>query len=118
MEKIIVNATLQIAGIQREFNNLFPFLQLEFLPGPGCKGLVDYSKKLSDLSTLEKPESFEFTEEITVKELMRLFRCHYRISVQILRKSGRSWLGTTYTEEWTLEQQNRQGKELSRDTDR
>jgi hypothetical protein len=34
--------------------------------------------------------------------------------VQVFRQSGRVWLETTRTDDWTLAEQNKQGEELSK----
>ena len=50
---------------------------------------------------------------MSVKDLEQNFRDVYGLSVQILRKSGKVWLGTTVTDNWTLKEQNEQGQILS-----
>jgi hypothetical protein len=35
------------------------------------------------------------------------------LSVQVFRKSGKSWLETTFTDGWTLKKQNQEGIDLS-----
>jgi hypothetical protein len=48
-----------------------------------------------------------------VSELEELFEEVFGLSVQVFRKSGESWLQTTTTDSWTLNQQNLKGKEMS-----
>jgi len=49
-----------------------------------------------------------------VSELEKIFLEDYGLNVQVFRNSGRVWLETTMTDDWTLAEQNRQGEELSR----
>jgi hypothetical protein len=50
---------------------------------------------------------------MTVTEIEKSFNRFYGLNTQILRKSGNIWLGTTVTDNWTLEEQNKQGESLS-----
>jgi len=51
---------------------------------------------------------------MTVNELEQNFKDVYGLSVQVFRKSGKVWLETTVTDGWSLEEQNRQGEDLSK----
>ena len=48
-----------------------------------------------------------------VFELEDSFQTLFGISAQVFRKSAGSWIETSVTDDWTLKQQNDQGKELS-----
>jgi len=48
-----------------------------------------------------------------VSEVEQLFQDVYGLSVQVFRKSGTIWLETTATDDWTLNKQNDEAKELS-----
>ena len=58
-------------------------------------------------------ESVVITSKMTVTEIEKSFNRFYGLNTQILRKSGNIWLGTTVTDNWTLEEQNKQGESLS-----
>jgi len=45
---------------------------------------------------------------MTVAELVQNFRDVYGLSVRVFRRSGRLWLGTNVTGNWTLYEQNMQ----------
>jgi hypothetical protein len=51
---------------------------------------------------------------MTVSNLEQKFRDVYGLSVQVFRRSGKAWLETTFTDGWTLEEQNSQGEDLSK----
>jgi hypothetical protein len=110
----------KLSAIQADFNTVFPFLKLEFFRHPHKvhgtspkKDLLQSDRKLKDLLKKQSTESLLVTEDMLVSSLEEMFREKYGVSVQIFRKSGRSWLETTLTDDWTLKQQNDQGKELS-----
>ena len=50
---------------------------------------------------------------MTVANLENDFDAIYGLAVHVFRKSGKVWLETTVTDNWTLEEQNRQGELLS-----
>ena len=99
---------------------MFPFLKLEFFAKPSKQGAVpshrvvrEPSKTLGECRTIHTTGTLTITPAMTVKELEQNFRDIYGLYVQILRKSGKAWLGTTVTDGWSLKEQNEQGESLS-----
>lgn len=120
--KIKIDRNKPLSAIQAEFNNIFPYLKLEFFSkthGVGeastKQNLVSNNKKLEDFVgfNIDKGE-LTITSAMTVKDLEQNFKEAYGLSVQVFRKSGKVWLETTVTDGWTLEEQNMQGEELSK----
>ena len=120
MATIKILNSQQIQELQKEFNNLFPFLKIEFFhhfhkdsQGSSKKDIipVDYTLNQARKSKLEGV--IEITPSMTVSQLEKSFQDKFGLSVQVFRKSGKSWLETIVTDSWTLEHQNDQGKELS-----
>lgn len=116
--KLIIDPSQPISGIRKAFQEIFPYLSLEFFrhthaeqQGSKRKDLVPHDHLLSELT--EKSGSLELNAEMTVSELERKFAHDFGISVQVFRRSGINWLETTVTDSWTLERQNREGMELS-----
>ena len=119
--KIIINDRRKIFAIQSDFNDLFPYLKLEFFVkphepgGPSPKKLMkNSSKSLGECRTIHNSGTITITPKMTVADLEQNFRNVYGLSVLVLRKSGKAWLETTITDGWTLEEQNKQGEELSK----
>jgi len=117
---IEVNDKRKIADLKREFNQLFPYLNLEFFSKPHKIGegsaksfMQSNAKTLGECRTLHKNGSINITPQITVGELEQNFRDVFGLSVQVFRKSGKIWLETTVTDSWTLEKQNIEGEALS-----
>jgi hypothetical protein len=118
--KIIITDRRKIFAIQREFNEMFPFLKLEFHArasktnvAASLKIVKESSKTLGECRTIHNMGVLTITPAMSVKDLEQHFRDVYGLSVQILRKSGKVWLGTTVTDNWTLKEQNEQGELLS-----
>jgi hypothetical protein len=117
---IDIDSSKSIESLQRSFNSIFPFLKIEFFTKPHEKGkptagkyLVNPKRVLGEFSGSEISTTVSVDENLTVYELERMFEESYGLHVQVFRKSGRIWLETTATDEWTLGSQNEQGRELS-----
>lgn len=110
----------KLSEIQIEFNNLYPYLKLEFFKHKhGVFGSNSKSDLLSPDLTFKKAGKKHTNGIVVVKENMSvadletLFQDVFGIAVQVFRKSGASWIETSVTDDWTLKHQNQEGKELS-----
>jgi hypothetical protein len=119
--KITINDKRKIFAIQEEFNQLFPYLKLEFFSKPSQAGGASPKKfvkkngeTLGECRTIHEKGKITITPNMTVSYLEEGFGEVYGLSVKVFRKSGKAWLETTVTDSWTLEEQNRQGEELSK----
>ena len=117
---LVINANKKLSLIQKEFNLLFPFLKLEFFRTKhGIKGsnpkkdLLKQDFTLKEFRKKNATGSILITEDMVVSNLEELFEEQFGVSAQVFRKSGRSWLETSMTDDWTLKRQNDQGRELS-----
>ena len=118
--KITINDHRKIFAIQEEFSSLFPYLKLEFFSKPHTAGgesakklIQNNSKTIGECRTSHNSGNITITSGMTVTNLEQRVQDVYGLSVQVFRKSGKSWLETTVTDNWTLDQQNKQGDELS-----
>ena len=114
------NDTLEL--VQKSFSAEFPFLKLEFFNRPHDKGMpTEKQYMLNSKRTIDScsPKLSEATVMIstamTVQELEGVFQERLGLNIQVFRKSGRVWLETTATDEWSLFKQNEEGQELSAD---
>jgi hypothetical protein len=119
--KIIINDQRKIFAIQEEFNNQFPYLKLEFFSKPHKKGgasakefMKHSSETLGECRTIHNAGELVINPAMTVSDLEQRLADIYGLGVQVFRKSGKSWLETTVTDNWTLEEQNKQGEDLSK----
>jgi hypothetical protein len=120
---IAISKEKSIEHIQKSFNQSFPFLKIEFFTQPHEKGkptsakhLVNPKKLFGDFNPMQLSGELNVSESMTVFELEAMFEHNYGLHVQVFRKSGRIWLETTATDDWTLASQNEQGRELSEGT--
>jgi hypothetical protein len=123
MELLITDNTT-IKTIQDEFNKQFPFLKLEFFSKPHKKGeasakelIRNNDKTLGECRKKKSDGALKIYAKQKVSELEQLFQDHFGLSVQVFRKSGRVWLETTSTDDWTLMKQNDEAIELSKPVD-
>jgi hypothetical protein len=119
--KILINDKKKIFEIQKEFNDAFPYLQIQFFSAPHRPGggspktkMLDSKKNLGDFRTKHNKGKITITAAMTVKELEQNFHEVFGLSIQVFRKSGKIWLETNVTDDWTLEEQNTEGESLSR----
>lgn len=116
---IIINDHRKIFAIQHDFSESFPYLKLAFYSKPNStngahsnKIVKHPSKTLGECRTIHEKGNITITPNMTVAELAQNFADVYGLSIQVFRKSGKMWLETTLTDNWTLEKQNKQGEEL------
>lgn len=117
--EIKINEEKKISEIQKEFQEMFQFLKIEFAIINGQSNNVsklcpvNNFKRIGEYKMKKKPASFFIQENITVAEIERNFLANYGLVAEIFRKSGKSWLHATITDDWTLKEQNDHGKALS-----
>lgn len=118
--EIILDSTQTIRSVQKQFNDIYSFLKLEFFKQAPISGagnaknkMFTYDMKISDIQNIRKSGEINASKETKVSELENQFESDFGLYVQVFRKSGRIWLETTATDNWTLEQQNEEGKSLN-----
>jgi hypothetical protein len=114
---IIINDATKVSELKKIFNNQFPFLKIEFFK-KSHKKLQGSLKKniISDDFTIKSHDHtnvITYSDDMSVADLEKQFSDNLKLSVQIFRKSGRTWLETTFTDNWSLKKQNQEGMELS-----
>ena len=81
--------------------------------GTEKKYMKEGNTRLSECRTNHRSGDLAITGEMSVAALERMFAENYGLYVQVFRRSGRLWLETTATDNWSLHYQNEQGRELS-----
>ncbi len=109
-----------ISDIQKEFNVAFPFLKIEFFNSRSfsrsdflAHQIIPSNRKIGDSQLAVTDGKIRIVEEMKVKDLEKIFKDQFSLAVQVFRKSGNLWLETTMTDDWTLQQQNDHGCEIS-----
>jgi hypothetical protein len=109
-----------IGDIQKEFNTEFPFLKIEFFNNKAfsradfsATQIISPNRKIGDNQLAITDGEIEIDKQMKVKELEKNFRDQFSLAMKVFRKSGKLWLETTMTDNWTLQQQNDHGQEIT-----
>jgi hypothetical protein len=119
--KITIKADKKISEFQNEFTCFFPFLKAEFFTRPHDEGGASWSKymyfnrtkTLGEIGKVENESDFEFTPQMTVGTFEQALWSQYGLAVQVFRKSMSSFIESTSSDSWTLEEQNKKGDEAT-----
>lgn len=121
---MIITDEKKLVDIQREFQEKFPFLKLEFYAQPHAAGVGSSNKtllpalsKIGEVRTVHNTGDLSINGHLKVKNLEQLFHQQYGLNVQVFRRSGELWLQTTSTDDWTLSEQNQKGQRLNKRED-
>jgi glycerol-3-phosphate O-acyltransferase len=91
--------------VQREFNRLYPYLQLEFLFKPDnawTNSCPDSGQRVQAIELLQ--QDIGLSDDMTVIELENALQEWFGIKIAVLRKDGPRWMSTHRTEDWTMKQ--------------
>ena len=115
--KLVIDDNATLGIIQDDFNRMFPFLKVEFYGlsrenDHNPRMLKDKNRVIGQFRNKKQAGKIIIDEHTTVEDLDEHFNEIYGLQALIYRKSGKAWLKTTLTENWTLEEQNNQGKDL------
>jgi hypothetical protein len=119
--RLRIDPSKRISSIKEEFNAAFPFLRLEFFNQKhkanalsSKKDMITTDARLNEIKHIKHNHCLEVTEDMPVQVFEQLFQKEFGIATQVFRKSGKTWLETSVTDDWTLKRQNEEGMELSR----
>ena len=117
--KLNIQKNGQLVDIQRQFNEHFPYLRIDFYRFPHMdKKLspknesLDKYTSVSEIVKWNDDKVIEINDQMTISQLESIMG-QIGLFVQVLRKSGRVWIETSYTDDWSLQKQNEEGKMLS-----
>lgn len=111
-----------IAEVQTLFNTCFPYLKIDFFEKNvsffpsivSYKPMLHTERKLIEFrKDSKKIAPFQVTKELNVTAVEKFMQSFYSIYAQVYRKSGNVWLETTVTGNWSLEEQNKQGRSIT-----
>jgi len=112
-----INNSKPLKDVQKEFNQAFPFLKIEFFKTPHQEGISsDETDILNPELTLGEVNSKIKNGEIPLEGKMKvgtfekLWETEFGLFIQVYRKSHGKWLQTWVTDIWTLDEQNNRGK--------
>lgn len=117
--KISVEYNTKFGDIQKAFNEQYPFLKMEPVASSNGNGTaMRFSSQtfLRDLpAAVTVPYILNIEGTTTIAELESDLLSTLKLPVQVLRKSGSMWIGTSLTKDWTLEHQNKEGELFSKE---
>jgi hypothetical protein len=104
--------------VEMEFNRAYPYLKIEFPNNGGAPsegGISDGMERdmLKRRARILLKEDVKIADDMKVSDLEEILQDTLAVSVQVFRKSSKTWLATKMTRNWTLKQQNDYGKELA-----
>ncbi|MEJ7766889.1 MAG: hypothetical protein WKF89_03700 [Chitinophagaceae bacterium] len=110
-----------IKDIQLEFNQVFPFLRIEFIrkPHPFMQSsekvyALPHELIMANAAKSKTSINVDISSSMTVREVEEICEKDFGVLVEFYRKSGINWLEITMTDDWTIQQQNNLGNELSK----
>lgn len=109
----------QLKNLQTEFNQVFPYLKIEFFSKPHEDGngsneadILDSELTIGEVRDSNINGFIPMDGKIPVGIFEKLFQNNFGLYVQVYRKSHGKWLQTWVTDVWTLEEQNNRGRVL------
>lgn len=115
-----INPKNTIAFLKEEVSRYYPHLKLEFFrkdheigEGTPESAMVDDNTTIAELQ--EKPQmgAMSIDGSMKVAELEELFDKNFGLHVQVYRQSGKLWLQSTLTDEWTLAESESHAAEMT-----
>ncbi len=119
--EIIIQDSSKLSEIQAIFNKYFPYLKLEFFNVDQPKDklfakenlITNTDITLAEVRQMHQSGHLNINGNQKVSTLEKHCREIFGINIQVFRKSGKAWLQTTASDDWTLSEQNKIAEELS-----
>ena len=119
MKTLLIKDTKSLKELKNEFNAHFPHLKIEFFSvehhqdeASPRTALFDDNLLLKDIRTVHNEGELSIDGHLKTATFEQNFHDVYGVNAQVYRKSGRLWLQTITTDEWTLADQERKGLEM------
>mgnify|MGYP001088076428 CR=1 FL=1 len=118
--KFQIDNDTKIIDVQKRFNEVYPFLKVEFYKrGYSEKKVSAFKDRISPDKIISaevksfQPGNIDINRHRTVSALEKEFYEKFGITMQVSRKSGKMWIETSKTDDRTLKAQNQLGKTMS-----
>lgn len=119
--KLTFSPTATIREIQEQFGNVFKWLKIEFYSKPHqitdkkvSRSMYPSHKSLVDIGYRLPSVSIAVDHNMSVKQLEETIQKMTGLYAQVFRKSGKIWLETSATDNWTLGEQNDEAEALQK----
>lgn len=113
-----IKMSAQLSDVQKQFNTYFPYLRIDFFKFPHKERKLSPDwERLDRFTTVCEVVKWTDDKVIEINELHTVnqfesIMADTGLFVQVLRKSGRVWIETSHTDNWTLNRQNKEGEML------
>lgn len=101
---------LLFRDVQHLIQETYPFLNVERMPCDKPSGDLTAGRRAVDLLC-----EIGLNDNTTVAELEIALQQWFGFPVEVLRKSGNTWMKTRFTRLWSLREQNEQGRIITAD---
>ena len=107
-----------IQKVQEEFNRAYPFLKIEFTK-TASQPSVPVNAQLQAIEHIQNTakdlleKEIRLSDQLKVSELETSLGHLFGASAQVYRKSGKFWLETKMSRDWTLKQQNDHASDIA-----
>jgi hypothetical protein len=103
-----------INEIQDEFHRAYPFLKIEFFDKTyGYRRISGENPLYVRRSAASPDDEIVLPGNTTVRGLEQELQGQLGLSAQVFRRSGNIWMETIGSDDWTLDDQNEHGREIS-----
>lgn len=106
----------KLKELQKDFQEVFPFLKMEFYRKAHEIGeespeedRYDLELKIGAIRQLQNVGFVALDEDLSTGDFEKILKDQFGLNVQIFRKSYHEWLQTWATDNWSLKEQNRRG---------
>jgi len=120
MSAIEITNDMTIEQVQKQFQERFPFLKIEFYSTEHAAGegtpealRVNVETTIGKARTIQSDGVLSIHGNQKVITLENAFHVLFGLNVQVFRRSGGLWLQTTTTDDWKLGEQNERAKDFS-----
>lgn len=117
--KLKINKDTTVLNIQKQFNDYYPSLKIEFFKNlaknkPFRKAeILNAAETLKHMDIYYEGREIDVDSERSVRDVTKDFENVFGLSAHVLRKSGNVWVEASLTEDWALGDQNDEGKQIS-----
>jgi len=118
--EILIQDERKVKEIMQEFNEGFPYLKLEFFSMYHRKGelspkdqLIAHEAVLGQIRKKHNSGTINLDASKSVTQVESEFAEDFGLFVQVFRRSGNVWIGTSITDGWSLATQNNEGYEIT-----
>ena len=115
--KITIRGNRKITELQQEFNEIFPFLNLEFFDLPQNRfsshvssGHQHPNLSIKDISEKNEEGELVIHQHMTIMQLENILSEEFGLQAQVFVKHGDQWLRSSLNGYWMLHHKNEEGR--------